>query len=293
MKKKELLNEVSRVLKEKPEANSEIDILGKELLFTTFKLNFTHVLIYIIFLLLSALLFHKIDYLSFISEDFYIKLLGLFVLISTLIAIVCFTLYIYNRNKNKQFGFKELAKINKFYQIYDIFSFVALFITIFFWLVIFVITPVEVSGESMEKTFYDGDKILVWHIGYEPQNDDVVIIKATKYLNTDFIIKRVVATSGDTILYSEIDKTLTVNEVVVATNISKSQFQKMMTDVNNGKSYYEDEIVPEGFSIVLGDNQGNSTDSKELGLIANEDILGKFIFRIYPISKMGIPSKSN
>ena len=67
----------------------------------------------------------------------------------------------------------------------------------------------------------------------------------------------------------------------------------MMTDVKTGKSYYEDGVIPSGFSIVLGDNQGNSTDSREIGLIANEDILGKFIIRIYPIEKMGVPEKNN
>ena len=186
-----------------------------------------------------------------------------------------------------------MSKINKVYQTYDIFSFIALFITVFFWLVIFVVTPVEVSGDSMETTFSDGDKILVWHIGYEPQNDDVVIIDAFDYLGTEFIIKRVVATSGDKVGYLESERALIVNGKVIITNISLTQYQKMMTDVKTGKSYYEDGVIPSGFSIVLGDNKGNSTDSREIGLIANEDILGKFIIRIYPIEKMGVPEKNN
>ena len=175
--------------------------------------------------------------------------------------------------------------------MYDLFSFISLFITIFLWIVIFVVTPVEVSGESMEETFYDGDKILVWHIGYSPEIDDVVIIDSVDYLNTEFIIKRIVATSGDVVKYNETDKTISVNGLVVADNIEKNEYQTMLTDKLNNKTYYSDGIVPEGYSIVLGDNQGNSTDSRVIGLISADDILGKCIFRIYPLTKFGVPTK--
>ena len=292
MRKKELLKEISSTLKEgKEQTPSMIDSLGEELFVKIFKLNFIHVIIYTLFLISSVLLFHKIDHLSFISEDFYINLVAIFTVISTLIAIIFFTLYIYNRKKNELINRNQLTKSFKFYQMYDLFSFISLFITIFLWIVIFVVTPVEVSGESMEETFYDGDKILVWHIGYSPEIDDVVIIDSVDYLNTEFIIKRIVATSGDVVKYNETDKTISVNGLVVADNIEKNEYQTMLTDKLNNKTYYSDGIVPEGYSIVLGDNQGNSTDSRVIGLISADDILGKCIFRIYPLTKFGVPTK--
>ena len=292
MRKKELLKEISSTLKEgKEQTPSMIDSLGEELFVKIFKLNFIHVIIYTLFLISSVLLFHKIDHLSFISEDLYINLVAIFTVISTLIAIIFFTLYIYNRKKNELINRNQLTKSFKFYQMYDLFSFISLFITIFLWIVIFVVTPVEVSGESMEETFYDGDKILVWHIGYSPEIDDVVIIDSVDYLNTEFIIKRIVATSGDVVKYNETDKTISVNGLVVADNIEKNEYQTMLTDKLNNKTYYSDGIVPEGYSIVLGDNQGNSTDSRVIGLISADDILGKCIFRIYPLTKFGVPTK--
>ena len=65
----------------------------------------------------------------------------------------------------------------------------------------------------------------------------------------------------------------------------------MMTIKEDNKICYDIGIVPEGYSIVIGDNFGNSTDSRLIGLISNEDILGKCIFRIYPFSQFGIPER--
>jgi autonomous glycyl radical cofactor GrcA len=66
-----------------------------------------------------------------------------------------------------------------------------------------------------ENTFYEEDKILVWHIGYEPTRNDVVIIDGEGYYsNIPFVIKRIVATSGDSIAYG--DGALIVNGKLVS-----------------------------------------------------------------------------
>ena len=289
--KKELLNEVSNVLNEEKPDIFTVDSLGLELYDKIFKINFKHVIVYIIFLIASVLMFHKIDHLSFISEDLYINLLAIFTLISSVIAVVFFTLYIYNRKKNNLISLNSLKNSLKVYQLYDLLSFVTIFISIFLWVVIFVVTPVEVSGDSMEHTFHDHDKILVWHIGYNVAVNDVVIIDSKDYLNTEFIIKRVVAVSGDKVEYSTDKETVSVNGVVVVTGVKKHEYQMMMTIKEDNKICYDIGIVPEGYSIVIGDNFGNSTDSRLIGLISNEDILGKCIFRIYPFSQFGIPER--
>ena len=64
----------------------------------------------------------------------------------------------------------------------------------------------------------------------------------------------------------------------------------MLTDFTTGETYWETGIVPEGYSIVFGDNV-TSLDSKNVGLIKNEDILGVSIFRIYPFDKIGVPTR--
>ena len=129
--KKELLNEVSNVLNEEKPDIFTVDSLGLELYDKIFRINFKHVIVYIIFLIASVLMFHKIDHLSFISEDLYINLLAIFTLISSVIAVIFFTLYIYNRKKNNLISLNGLKNSLKVYQLYDLFSFITIFITIF------------------------------------------------------------------------------------------------------------------------------------------------------------------
>ena len=113
-----------------------------------------------------------------------------------------------------------------------------------------------------------------------------------------FVIKRVVATSGDKITYKEINEdgisygAIFVNGYLVLkkAGLTEVEYRNCLTDkVNN--SYYPDGVVPEGYSIVFGDNTATSEDSKSVGLINNKDILGVSIYRIYPFEQMGVPTR--
>ena len=75
MNKNELISEISNVLENEENEEVLVNSLAKRLLNKIFKLNFIQAIIYITFLLLSVLLFDKIDHLSFISEDYYVVIL--------------------------------------------------------------------------------------------------------------------------------------------------------------------------------------------------------------------------
>ena len=153
----------------------------------------------------------------------------------------------------------------------------------------------------MENTLSEGDKVLVWRAYYEPTLYDIVVIDANDHYafteETEFVIKRIMANSGDRVSLN-LSNIYYINERAVRKNISVEDFKMMLTNTSTGNTYYEfDEetktyygTVPEGYCIVLGDNRINSMDSKSVGLIHNEDILGKAIFRIFPFSKIGIPN---
>ena len=307
--KKSLIKEVSSTLKSNSEPSLvRIDELGSELYSKVVSTNFVNVVIYLVFLVLSTVLFDTIDHLSFLNENNYFVSLAIFAGISVVIAIIFFTLYIYNKKKQKQISLSNLKKTYRFYQIYDLFSFVSVFVTVFFWIILFVVSPVEVSGTSMEDTYHSGDKILVWHMFYEPKTNDVVIIDSKPYYTgdsfkeTDFVIKRVVALSGDTVKFETVYKdngndlvkvgVIYVNGEVVLerADITLEDYKTMLTDFTTGETYWNDGIVPEGHSIVFGDNV-TSLDSKSVGLINNKDILGVSIFRIYPFDKIGVPTR--
>lgn len=296
MRKKELLRKVSKIHREEEFATiEEIDMYGREFYIKMCKVNFVHAMIYIIFILGSLAMYPKINHLSFIPEDFYINLITGLLATATLIAIIFFTLYIYNKKKNNVISSKKLTRTYRFYQIYDLLSFVTIFLTIFLWLLIFMVTPVEVSGTSMENTFNQDDKLLVWHIGYNPKRNDVVIIDSQdnypRLTGVDFIVKRVIAVSGDVVTYEGED--IYVNGNLAYKSATLDEFQQMLTLDNKGEIFYEGNmgVVPEGYTIVLGDNRINSYDSKSIGLVYNDDIIGKCIMRIFPLDKFGFITK--
>ena len=297
MKKTHLFNEITEVITTEDTTN-KADKLGKELFKFIIKYCLIDLSIYLVFLILSIIMFDKVDDLAFVSVDSYLYLVIGMLLISLIVGGLFLSLYIYNRKKNKEINITQLKKSYKLYQIFDTVSFVGVFLTAFLWLTIFVITPVEVSGRSMETTFYDKDKILVWHIGYNPQLDDVVIVDANDNydfsFDTNFVIKRCVAKSGDIVTFSSGVIKVNGNSINKNEVFTFDEYSRMMQDYKSGKEYFSKSqdgysgVVPAGYCIVLGDNRGDSVDSRRVGLIHNEDVLGKVIFRVYPFTKFGI-----
>ena len=62
----------------------------------------------------------------------------------------------------------------------------------------FVARIIVVSGPSMENTLQNGDAMLVWSLGYTPEQGDVVVLTKRSY-QEDSIVKRVIATGGQTV----------------------------------------------------------------------------------------------
>ena len=143
----------------------------------------------------------------------------------------------------------------------------------------FIITPVIVSGSSMKPNFNDGELLLVRKIRYNEKTIkrfDVVVIKKDK----EEIIKRVIGLPGEHISYK--NNKLYVNDKLVQENYTYL----------NTKDFNLEEIctcssIPEGKYLVLGDNRPISKDSRSIGLIDEKDIVGKSVFRLWPITKIG------
>ena len=73
---------------------------------------------------------------------------------------------------------------------------------------------IQVDGESMVPTLQNGDKLIVWGAGYEPQRGDVVIVDSyTSYGRP--LVKRVIAKGGDTISIDYATGTVEVNGKVL------------------------------------------------------------------------------
>jgi signal peptidase I len=143
---------------------------------------------------------------------------------------------------------------------------------------IFIVTPIEVDGRSMEDTLFDSDIMLLNIIGMKTSGIDRFDIVVIKY-EDEYLIKRVIGLPGETVEYKDnklyIDDELTKDVVDVST-------ANFSTD-----SILENGIIPKDKYFVLGDNRGNSADSRIIGLIDKKDIIGKTSFILFPFNHFG------
>ena len=140
-----------------------------------------------------------------------------------------------------------------------------------------LILPVmRISGSSMADTLMDKD-IVVAVNDHKYKTGDIIGF----YYNNNVLIKRVIAVSGD---WVDIDE-----EGNVFVNGIKLD-EPYITDRSKGectiKLPYQ---VPEGRCFVMGDHRSVSIDSRnrEMGCISDEFIIGRLIFRIWPLSGIG------
>lgn len=124
-------------------------------------------------------------------------------------------------------------------------------------LIIFVISPVRVSGTSMEPTLTHKQYAYQLKLaGIE--RFDIVTFKAQ---DQRIFIKRVIGLPGDSIVYE--DGKLSVNEQDCNENYLLEEFTENYAFT-----------VPDAYYFVLGDNRNNSTDSRQLGFIPQDKLVG-------------------
>lgn len=140
-----------------------------------------------------------------------------------------------------------------------------------------LLTPVlKVTGTSMTPTLFN-DELLICNKRSGFENGDVVAF----YFNNKILLKRVIGKAGDVIDISE-DGTVYLNgEELDEPYISEKAFGEC--DI---KLPYQ---VPDNRVFVMGDHRSVSIDSRStsVGCIADEYIIGKVIFRIWPFEVIG------
>ena len=141
---------------------------------------------------------------------------------------------------------------------------------------ILVLPILRIYGQSMSETLDNGD-IVVSVKTADLETGDIVAF----YYNNTILVKRVIGQSGDWIDIAK-DGTVSVNQ------------QELEEPYLDKKAYGEIDIklpyqVPEGRIFVMGDNREISIDSRTMmiGCVAEEQIVGKIIYRVWPFSKIG------
>ncbi len=147
-------------------------------------------------------------------------------------------------------------------------------------LMTFLFRVVNVSGTSMLDTLHDADKVIVLKWNYAPKSGDVVVISRGQNLDEP-LIKRVIATEGQSLSIDFSDGSVTVDGV----KLNETYIKEPMWLQGDGDI---PAVVPKGYAFVMGDNRNHSLDSrfKDVGLIVNENIVGKASFIIFPFNRI-------
>ncbi len=137
----------------------------------------------------------------------------------------------------------------------------------------FIITPVIVSGTSMDYTLKDGEILLLKKYDKTYERFDIVVFD---YGNSK-LVKRIIGLPGETLEYK--NGVLYINGKVVEDPFASKTYDFKLSDLNI-------EIIPEGYYFVMGDNRNNSSDSRIIGPIKKENINGSTSFSLWPFGSI-------
>ena len=131
-----------------------------------------------------------------------------------------------------------------------------------------------VEGPSMEPTMHPNDRLAVdtsYYTHHRIERGDLIVFQATP---DKIFVKRVIALPGESVRVEGeavyINK-VKLNEPYLQPALDESVHQGSVYNVRD----FPEHIVPDHTVFVLGDNRSNSMDSRDIGFIKQEQIIGK------------------
>lgn len=148
----------------------------------------------------------------------------------------------------------------------------------------YVAQPFLVSGASMEPDFHNGNFLIVDEISYrfnEPARGDVIVFKYPGD-RSEYFIKRIIGLPGEQLTVTDNTVRITMQNgsstVLLEPYIKPDLRGNQNKEVSLGEKEY----------FVMGDNRGNSFDSRNWGPLSRNDITGIVRLRVFPFSQFGI-----
>lgn len=162
----------------------------------------------------------------------------------------------------------------------------------------FVLRLCRVEGSSMENTLYNGENLILYSLAYEPKQDDIIVFHLTGEDSSleKILVKRVIATGGQTVQIDFKNNTITVDGEVYAdehavlknsADMIVDRYLNLRPDWNyDPQTETMTANVPEGHLFVLGDNRNFSRDSRDSSVMFVDErcVLGKVILRVAPFT---------
>ena len=178
----------------------------------------------------------------------------------------------FKKHKNTEKS-TESASILEY--LHDVVYILAMLLVVF----TFCMRMVIVSGSSMFSTLADGDYLLLINrpLCGELERGDIVVASMDRFKGGEPIVKRVIATEGQTV-----DIDFRAGVVYVDGVALQEDYIYTPTHLSEGMEFPL--VVDEGCLCLMGDNRGESRDSRapEIGLVDRRDILGRAVFLLIP-----------
>lgn len=173
---------------------------------------------------------------------------------------------------------KKPRKVDARFDFVELFVFTLLAVIL---LTTFVFRHAVVDGPSMQNTLQHGEHLIISDLFYTPEKGDVIVFQDRATAHMDPIVKRVIATEGDTVKI--------VNSVVYVNGERLNELDYVLIDGEVEYSDFPEVTVPEDMLFVLGDHRNNSADSRTFvtTFVREDAVLGRVILRFYPFDRFG------
>ncbi len=177
----------------------------------------------------------------------------------------------------KKYNPLKPRRIDRFFDFVELVVFTLLAVMI---VTSFLFRHSIVDGESMENTLHSHEHLIISDLFYTPKRGDIIVCEDYTTAIPKPIVKRVIAIEGDTVKITS-DGDVFVNGAL----IDESKYVHID---ELGYKYRELEVtVPKNELFVMGDHRNKSTDSREIGTVSEDSVLGKVLLRFYPFNKFG------
>lgn len=150
----------------------------------------------------------------------------------------------------------------------------------------FLFAPIVVDGKSMMPNLHNHDRLIINKLAYnigEPERFDIIVFHATP---TKDFIKRVIGLPGEHIEYH--NDTLYVDGKPVPEPFLKVKKQRTQGNLTYDFKLQETAVgqktVPEGTLFVMGDNRRRSKDSRIIGAVPMDEVVGEAVLQFWPLS---------
>lgn len=166
-----------------------------------------------------------------------------------------------------------------------------------------------VVGDSMNPTLHNGDLLILQSTASLPTDGKIVVLQSDRIAEAtgaeslkNPLIKRVIAREGEYISIFDNGQTVYVSDHALEFDLRGAYYTDgegnrigvlpldepyINRDVEMTSPDVKNHLVAEGCVYVLGDNRGNSRDSRYFGDVTAEEILGRILIRVFPFSGFG------